>query len=132
MNESKSDSTSAPGTPGGAVPDRDERTWGMLAHLSAFSGLIVPFAGSVIGPLVIWLAKRDQSAFVGEQAREALNFNILVLLGWLVCGVLTMVFVGFLLGVVLLIYWIVVTITAGIKAGEGVHYRYAVSVRFVK
>lgn len=134
MNESPNGSASAPGAPDmpGTVPSADERTWGMLAHLAAFAGLIMPFAGSVIGPWVIWLTRRDQSAFVAEQAKEALNFNISVLLGWLVCGLLALVFVGFLLGIALFIYWIAVTIVAAIKAGEGVRYRYPVSLRFVK
>jgi uncharacterized Tic20 family protein len=130
MNESNTGSALPPGIPG-AAPDEDERTWGMLAHLSAFAGFVLPFLGNAIGPLVIWLARREQSAFVAEQAKEALNFNISVLLGWVICAALTLVFVGFLLGVVLFIYWIVATIVAGIKAGEGIRYRYPFSIRFV-
>jgi uncharacterized protein len=109
----------------------DERTWGMLAHLSAFSGFLVPLGG-VIGPLVVWLIKRDQSAFVADQGKEALNFNISVLLAAIVCGVLVLVFIGILLGVALFIFWLTMTIIAGIKASEGVLYRYPVTLRLVK
>ena len=113
------------------IPTQDERTWGMLAHLVAFSGFLVPF-GNIIGPLVVWLIKRDQSEFVAEQGREALNFNISVLLAGLVCAVLVLAAIGFLLGAVLFIFWVTMTIVAGIKAGEGVRYRYPVSLRLVK
>jgi uncharacterized protein len=124
MNESK------PATPG-AVPTQDERTWGMIAHLSAFAGFVFPF-GNIIAPLVIWLARRDQSAFVAAQAKEALNFNISVVLGWIVCGVLVFVFIGILLGVALGIAWLAMTIIAAIKASEGIDYRYPISLRLVK
>ena len=125
MNETNPDSVST--TPA----TQDERTWGMLAHLSAFSGFLVPLGG-VIGPLVVWLIKRDQSAFVADQGKEALNFNISVLLAAIVCGVLVLIFIGILLGVALFIFWLTMTIIAGIKASEGVRYRYPVTLRLVK
>jgi uncharacterized Tic20 family protein len=126
-----------PGTPGtaglrGAALTPEERTWGMLAHLSAFAGLVLPFLGNAIGPLLVWLVRREHSEFVDSEAKEALNFNISVLLGWVLCGALTLVFVGFLLGLVLFVYWIVATIVAGIKSGEGVAYRYPFCLRIIK
>jgi len=110
----------------------EERSWAMLAHLSAFSGLILPLAGNIIGPLLIWYVRRARSSFVAEQAAEALNFNILVLLGFALCGALALIFIGFLLGLALFVYWIVATIHAGIKAGEGIRYRYPWSLRVVR
>lgn len=130
-----SESKAGPATPAdvqGPLPSEAERGWGMLAHLSAFAGLVLPFAGSVLGPLLIWYVRREQSAFVVEQAKEALNFNICVLIGFTICGVLTLLLVGFLLGIGLLVFWIAATIIAAVKAGEGVRYRYPLSVRFVK
>jgi hypothetical protein len=131
MNESQ-DGSAAPAGGRDPLPSQEDRGWGMLAHLSAFAGLFVPLAGNVLGPLVIWYARREQSAFVGEQAKEALNFNICVLIGFAVCAALTLLLIGFLLGIALLIFWIAATIIAGIKAGEGIHYRYPLTVRFVK
>jgi uncharacterized Tic20 family protein len=113
------------------VPTQDDRTWGMLAHLTAFSGFLIPL-GSVIAPLIVWLVKRDQSQFVADQGREALNFNISVLLAGVVCGVLVWVFIGILLGVALFIYWLTMTIIAGIKASEGIRYRHPFTLRLVK
>ena len=113
------------------VPTQDERTWGMLAHLTAFSGFLIPF-GNIIAPLVVWLVKRDQSQFVGDQGKESLNFNISVLLAGAVCAVLVFVFIGILLGVALFFYWLAMTIVAGIKASEGIRYRYPFTLRLIK
>ena len=113
-------------------PSQDERTWGMLSHLSAFVGLVIPFFGAILAPLIIWLAWRDRSPFVGEQAKEALNFNISVAIGWLVCGLLTVVFIGILLGIGLFFAWLALTILAAIRASEGVQYRYPLNLRLVR
>ena len=80
----------------------------------------------------VWISRRDQSAFVAEHAREALNFNITVVLAALVCMLLMLVFVGFILGAALFIAWLVLTLIAAIKASEGAVYRYPVSLRLVK
>jgi uncharacterized Tic20 family protein len=103
----------------------------MLAHLAAFAGFLVPF-GNVFAPLVVWLMKREQSEFVADQGKEALNFNITVLIGAALCGVLVFVFIGILLGVALFVFWLALTIIAGIKAGEGHRYRYPFALRLVK
>ena len=116
----------------GAAPTENERTWGLLAHLAAFAGLVMPLIGNVVVPLLIWHSWRDRSPFVGEQALESLNFNISVSIGALVCAVLVVVFIGFLLGTALFIAWLALTLIAAIKASEGVNYRYPFSLRLVK
>ena len=116
----------------GVSPTQDERTWAMIAHLSAFAVFVFPVGGNIIAPLIIWLTRRDTSAFVEAEAKEALNFNITVSLGWIVCGLLTFALIGIPLGVVLFLGWLVMTIVAAVKATEGVGYRYPISVRFVK
>jgi uncharacterized protein len=110
----------------------NERTWGMLAHLAALAGVVMPLFGCMLGPLVVWLARRDQSAFVDGQAKEALNFNISVFLAALVCSLLMLVFIGFILGAALFIAWLVMTLIAAIRASEGIAYRYPISLRLVK
>jgi len=115
----------------GAAPTENERTWGMLAHLSALAGLVIPLIGNVLGPLLVSIARSDQSAFVAAHAREALNFNISVTLAALVCTLLMLVFVGFRLGSALFIAWLVMTLIAAIKASEGAAYRYPFSLRLV-
>jgi hypothetical protein len=125
-----SDPNLPPVTP--ATPTENERTWGMLAHLSALVGLVFPLVGNILGPLLVWLTKRDQSAFIGTHAKEALNFNITVTLAGVVCGFLALIFIGFLLGTALFIAWLVMTLVAAIRASEGVPYHYPLSLRLVK
>ena len=110
---------------------KDDRTWGMLAHLSALSGFVVPF-GNILGPLVVWLAKRDGSAFVDDQGKEALNFQITVMIAAVVSGILVLVLVGILMLVVVGVAWLVLSIVAGVKANEGQRYRYPLTLRLVK
>ncbi|HVW69697.1 MAG TPA: DUF4870 domain-containing protein [Steroidobacteraceae bacterium] len=118
--------------PVASVPTQDERTWGMIAHLSAFAVFVFPLFGNVLAPLIIWLARRDTSAFVEMEAKEALNFNISVALAGIICGLLTFVLIGIPLGTLVFLGWVVLTIIAGIKASEGIGYRYPLSLRFVK
>jgi uncharacterized Tic20 family protein len=113
-----------------AASQAEERNWAMAAHLSAFSGVLIPF-GSILAPLVIWLVKKDTMPFVAEHAREALNFNITVALIGLVCALLTFVLIGFLLLPALLIAWVVLTVMAGVAASKGERYRYPFTLRLV-
>ncbi len=121
----------------------DERQWAMFAHLSALAGGIVTagWAGSIgcfLGPLVIWMMKKDTMPFVDDQAKEALNFNISVAIIFFVLFVLTLVTLGIgaLLTVPLMILvglaWLVFTIIASIKANQGERYRYPFTLRLVK
>ena len=121
----------------------EERQWGMFAHLSALAGGIVTagWAGSIgcfIGPLVIWLMKKETMPFVDDQAKEALNFNITVAIIFFVLFVMTLVTLGIgaLLTVPLMILvgiaWLVFTIIATIKANHGERYRYPLTLRLVK
>ena len=121
----------------------EERQWAMFAHLSALAGGIITagWAGSIgcfIGPLVIWLMKKDTMPFVGDQAKEALNFNITVAIIFFALFVLTLVTLGIgaLLTVPLMILvgiaWLVFTIIAAMKANNGERYRYPLTLRLVK
>lgn len=125
MNTSESQAT------GHSTVTQDEKTWGMIAHLSALVGVVIPF-GSIIAPLVVWLMKKEQSAFVADQGKESLNFNITVGIGILICWALALILIGFLLMGILVIAWLVLTIMAAIKANEGVAYRYPFALRLVK
>ena len=120
----------------------EERQWAMFAHLSALAGGLLTSAvggwGFFLGPLVIWLMKKDTMPFVADQAKEALNFNITVsalMILFVVLGVATLG-LGFLLtGPLMMIVGIaalVFIVIAAIKANEGVAYRYPVNVRLVK
>lgn len=130
-----------PPAPSG-TPTAEERQWAMFAHLSALLGAIVTghmFAwGCFIGPLVIWLIKKDTLPFVNDQAKEALNFNITLAIVGLALLVLTIITFGLGLllavpiGVIVGIGWLVFTIIAAIKANEGEAYRYPIALRLIK
>ena len=126
-----------PSTPIVTPSESDERTWAMLGHLSAFSAFITGL-GCVIGPLIIWLIKRDTMPFAGEQALEALNFNITAIIAAVGLGVFTLITLGIgaLITVpaffVLFIGWFVLTVVAAVKANGGEHYRYPFTLRLVK
>ena len=128
----------APGTPGA-----EERQWAMFAHLSALVGGILTsgWAGSIgcfIGPLIIWLVKKDTMPFVDDQGKEALNFNITVGIAFFVLFLLAVLTLGIglviaiPLWIIIGIAWLVFTIIAAIKANEGVAYRYPFTLRLVK
>jgi len=114
--------------------NRDARLWAMLCHLAGLAFLVVPAIGSVIGPLIVWLIKKDQYPFVDEQGKEAVNFQITMLIYGLVAGLLMFVCIGFLLLPVVAIVDIVLLIIAAIKANDGHHYRYPypLIIRFIK
>ena len=103
----------------------------MAAHLSAFAGHIIPF-GHVLGPLIIWLTKRDTLPFVADQAKEALNAQISVTLYGLVAIVLCFVLIGFPLLFAIYIGDIVLAIIAAIAANDGKRYRYPWILRLVQ
>ena len=112
--------------------NREERTWGMLCHLSAFAGFVIPWLGSLLGPLVVWLIKKDQFPFVDDQGKESLNFQITMLI-LSVVGVITVwIGVGFLLLVAVGVYDIVMVIIATVQTSNGERYRYPVTWRVVK
>ena len=113
------------------VPDKEERTWGMLCHLVVFTGYLIPLAW-IIGPLIVWMIKRDEMPFVDDQGKESLNFQITIMLAMIASGLLMFVLVGFVLIAVVVIFQFIVVIIASIKANEGVYYRYPLSIRFIK
>lgn len=109
----------------------DERQWGMIAHLSALAGFIIPF-GNIAGPLIVWMIKKDAMPFVDDQGKESLNFQITVTIAAIVAAVLIVFLIGFLLLPAVGLAALVFTIIAGIKANEGVAYRYPFTLRLIK
>lgn len=109
----------------------ESRMWASLAHASAFLGLVFPF-GSILGPLLIWLVKRDEMPFVDDQAKEALNFNLSMTLYMVVSMLMILVLVGILMIVILSFAWMVLVILAAVQSNEGMAYRYPLTVRFIQ
>ncbi|TAL85734.1 MAG: DUF4870 domain-containing protein [Rhodanobacter sp.] len=134
-------SSGAPQPAGLATPE--EHQWAMFAHLSALVGALLTGAlgggwGCFIGPLVIWLVKKDTMPFVNDQGKEALNFNITVAMVFVILALFSIMTLGIglliaiPLWVVVGVAWLVFTIIAAIKANEGVAYRYPFTLRLIK
>ena len=118
---------SSPTTTGNVVPpkmmpDSGERLWASLAHLSYF---VLP----VFGTLIIWIVKKDASPFVDDQAKEALNFHLTLIIG-------SFVFAITLILIPLVLLWalaaFVLAIIASIEANKGTQYRYPWILRLIK
>jgi uncharacterized Tic20 family protein len=115
----------------------NENTYAMLTHLSPLAGYIIPF-GNIIGPLVMWLMKRDQSPFLERVGREALNFQITVMLAVVACVVVGIVTlgIGFIVALPLILLIaiadLVFIIIAAIEANKGNSYVFPVCLRLVR
>jgi len=128
--------------PAQGSPTPEEKQWALFAHLSALIGAIFTGFGfgfgCFIGPLIIWLVKKDTMPFVDDQGKEALNFNITLAIVAAVLLILTImtlgigIFITLPVGVLVGIAWLIFTIIAAIKASEGVAYRYPVTLRLIK
>ncbi len=106
---------------------QEDRTIALLTHLS---GVVLSF----IVPLIVWLIHRDKpdKAFLNDQAKEALNFQITMAIAYLACSVLTLIVIGLLLMPLVWLFNLIFCILAGIKANEGVAYRYPLTLRLLK
>ena len=113
---------------------KEARMWAMFCHLAGVGGLlpIVPIIGSVIAPFIIWQIKKDDFEFVDKHGKEALNFQISILIYALVAGLLCFACVGFVLLPAVYILDVVFLLIAAIKANDGQHYLYPLTIRFIK
>lgn len=103
----------------------------MLAHLSALLVFTaIPFA-HILGPLVVWLVKRDQFPLVEDQGKEAINFQISMTIYGIVAAILVLLLIGIVIGIALMIAWVVLVIIASVKANNGERYRYPLTIRFI-
>ena len=120
--------------PAGRETNRDACMWAMFCHLAGLGGFVplAPILGSIIAPLIIWQIKKDRFAFVDEQGKEAVNFQISIVLYALVAALLCFLCLGFFLLPAVYIFDVVFLLIAGVKANNGEHYRYPLTIRFIK
>ena len=101
-------------------PDKDARMWAMMCHLSALAMYVLPTLGNIIGPLIVWLIKREESSFIDEHGKESLNFQISVTIYSVaisVTGVILMIVcIGPLVFLLLPVLWVLSTILMIIAA----------------
>ncbi|MGN6213682.1 DUF4870 domain-containing protein [Parafilimonas sp.] len=103
-------------------PTSDEKTMALLAH-------ILTFVFPILGPLIIYLIKKNESSFVAYHAKESLNFQITL---FIICFILFITVIGILLLWIVGLIGAVLVIVATIRASEGKLYRYPFCIRLIK
>ncbi len=118
--------TTPPPAPTGAPAD-DQKTLALITHLS---GIVLGF----IVPLIIWLINKDQpdKAFITDQSKEALNFQITLLFVYIIGIVLSIILIGALINMLAWLACIILSIIGGVKAQQGEAYRYPFAIRLIK
>jgi uncharacterized protein len=109
----------------GPPPTKDETNMAMLIYiLGIFTGFI--------GPLILWLVKKNESAFINDQGKEVLNFQITAFLAYVVCIILMFVIIGIFLIPVVMICYLVFLILGALKVNKGIAYRFPFALRLLK
>lgn len=122
--------SSSPTAPVG-TPNKNEQNMGMLCHLLALAGFLIPF-GHIVGPLILWMVKREEMPFVESQGKESLNFQISVTIYGIVAFMLIFALIGFVLLPAVILFDLICVIFASIEAANGKAYRYPLCIRFIK
>lgn len=114
------------------VEGKRDNTMGMLCHLLSMVQFIGVPAGNILGPLVLWLMKKEEDSFVDECGKESLNFQISMTIYMIISAILVLLVIGIFMLIALMVMNIVYTIIAAIKANEGECYSYPFTIRFIK
>jgi uncharacterized Tic20 family protein len=108
-----------------------ERTWAMLCHLSAFAGFFFPFGG-IIGPLICWLSRKDESQWIDQNGKQSLNFEISILLYIVLAAPLCIIIIGIPIVIFLVFLKVICIIIASVKASKGEEFKYPVTIPFIQ
>lgn len=108
-----------------------ERNWAMLCHLSTFAGYFFPFGG-ILGPLICWLSKKDESQWVDFNGKQALNFQLSILLYMVLAIPLVFIIVGIPILVFLGFLEVICVVIASVKASKGEEFRYPLNIPFIQ
>jgi uncharacterized Tic20 family protein len=110
---------------------QSERDWAMFCHLSALAGYFFPFGG-IIGPIICWISRKDESEWVDINGKSSLNFQISLLLYTVLAIPLCFIIIGIPIIVFLAILKIVCIIIASTRAAKGETFKYPVSIPFIQ
>lgn len=119
-------------SPGSKEANKDARMWAMICHLAGLAGIILPASGNIVAPLIIWQIKKDNNPFIDEQGKEAVNFQISMSMYLIASIILSFICIGAFLILATIIVFFVFTLIAAVKANNGYHYRYPLTLRFIK
>lgn len=112
------------------VANNEEKNWAMFCHLSAFAGYLIPF-GNIIGPLVLWLMKKDEYPLVDREGKSSLNFQISLTIYAIVAAILVIILIGFVLLIAIGIFGLVFIILSTIKVSKGEASDYPLTIKFI-
>ena len=110
---------------------RDENMWAMFCHLSSFALFLIPFLGNIVGPLIIWIIKKDEFHLLNDQGKESINFQISMTIYFFASILLSVIVIGVPIMIAILLFVPVITIIAAVRASEGIKYRYPLTIRFI-
>src|ERR1700719_1622415 len=125
-------SPSSPQPPANLTAVANVRSWCAFIHASALLGVLLHFPGHLLPPLILWLIKRDDALELDAHGKEAVNFQISMLIYNLVAAVFCLVLIGFVFLAILWILNTVFVIIAAIQASDGKFYRYPMTIRFIQ
>lgn len=112
------------------MDDNQVRSYTLGLHLSGLATLVgIP---SIVGPLVMWLIKKDESDFIDRHGKSAVNFHLTMLIASIISLILIIVLIGFFLLIAIGILVVVFAIIAAVKAQNGEEYTYPMSIPFLK
>ena len=115
----------------GKVNQQDSYNKAMWIHLSGFSGYLVPF-GNVIAPAILWVLWKEEDAFIDDQGREAVNFQLSILVYFMISILLFIIFIGIILMIGVGVFHVAMTVIAAIRSSQGISFRYPIIIRFIK
>jgi len=109
---------------------KEERIWAMLCHLAGLA-FFIPL-GNILFPLLVWMLKKDKSSFINDHGKEALNFQLSMMIYFLCASLMLLIIVGIPILGVLIVLDVIFIIVAGVHAFEGKLYRYPFCIRFIQ
>ena len=124
--------SSSPLPPANISAIANVRTWSAFIHASALLGVLLHFPGHLLPPLILWLIKRNEAPELDAHGKEAVNFQISMLIYNAVAAFFCLVLIGFFFLAVLWVLNAVFVIIAAIQASDGKFYRYPMTIRFIQ
>ncbi len=112
--------------------EKQARTWGMLCHLSALCCWVGIPLGNILGPLLIWMIKKEELPLVDDEGKESLNFQISMTIYFIGAGILCIFLIGIPILIGLVVAHIILVIIASVKTNNGEKYTYPFTLRLIK
>jgi len=112
-----------------AGTDSEARNWAMFCHLAGLAMFLAVPGANIIGPLIVWLMKREQFPLVDREGKSSINFQISMTIYMIVCAITV---VGLILIPVVVLLDLILLIIATVKTSSGESFKYPLTIRFVK